>query len=69
MASRDVILRVYNLLGQPVRTLALGSQPPGRHLARWDGRDETGATVSSGIYFVRLEASGMAMTRKLLYLR
>jgi hypothetical protein len=68
-ASRDVILRVYNLLGQPVRTLAVGSQPPGRHLARWDGRDETGTTVSSGIYFVRLEASGVAMTRKLLYLR
>jgi hypothetical protein len=62
-------LRVYNLLGQPVRTLLPARQAPGRHLARWDGLDASGAPVASGVYVVRLETSGMMLSRKLLYLR
>lgn len=69
LTTADLTLRVYNLLGQPVRTLAQGKQPPGRHLARWDGRDERGMAVSGGVYFVRLETSGVAISRKLLYLQ
>ena len=69
LATRDVVLRVYNLLGQPVRTLVQATLPPGRHLARWDGRDTAGITVSSGVYLVRLETSGMVLSRKLLYLQ
>lgn len=68
-ASTDVTLRIYNLLGQPLRTLVQGVQAPGRHLAQWDGRDGKGNRVASGIYIVRLEAGTAALSRKLLYLQ
>ena len=67
--DHPVTLRVYDLLGQPVRTLVQDSRPPGRHLARWDGRDASGTPVSSGVYFVRLQTSAALLSRKLLYLR
>lgn len=62
-------LRVYNLLGQPVRTLVQGTRAPGRHLVRWDGRDDSGAIVSSGVYFVRLETAAAVLSRKVLYVQ
>lgn len=68
-ALRQATLRVYNLLGQPVRTLAQGTHPPGRHMVRWDGRDDSGAGVSSGVYFVRLETTSTVLSRKVLYVQ
>jgi len=51
-------LKVYNVLGQEVRTLAEGEHRAGRHQAVWDGRDGRGRKVSSGVYFYRLTAAG-----------
>ena len=61
-------LRVYDLLGRPVRTLWDGPLPAGNHRLRWDGRNEAGQAVASGIYFARLEAGGQVHSRKLLKL-
>ena len=51
-------VRIFNIMGQVVRTIDLGTQAAGRHLARWDARDNQGQPVSSGIYLYRLEVNG-----------
>jgi flagellar hook assembly protein FlgD len=49
-------LRVYDVAGRLVRTLEHGTlQTAGRHEVRWDGRDETGRGVASGMYVYRLD--------------
>lgn len=64
-----VRLVVYNVLGQTVRKLVDRDKEPGIYGASWDGRDEAGRTVSSGIYFYRLESSGKSLTRKMVRVR
>ncbi|MFH1568659.1 MAG: FlgD immunoglobulin-like domain containing protein [Gemmatimonadota bacterium] len=64
-----VDLGVYDLLGQRVRTLAHGWRPAGWHAAAWDGRDDAGQVVATGVYLYRLEAREGITTRKLLRLR
>ncbi|MFA6108955.1 MAG: FG-GAP-like repeat-containing protein [Candidatus Latescibacterota bacterium] len=59
-------LQVYNLLGQPIRTLVSGRMTPGYHAVPWDGRDELGAAVSSGAYLYRLEAGPWRATGRMV---
>jgi len=54
----DVTLSIYNLLGQEIARLHGGVQEAGYHVARWDGTSAAGRSVSSGLYFYRLEARG-----------
>ena len=65
----DASLRVYDVAGRPVRTLAEGSHPGGERTLTWDGRDDEGRTVTGGVYLVRLETDGVARIRKLTVLR
>mgnify|MGYP000459832846 CR=1 FL=1 len=51
-----VTLEIYNLLGQRVRTLVEGMKDAGLHTVVWDGRDEFGKTLPSGIYLYQLRA-------------
>ncbi|RMI17416.1 MAG: T9SS C-terminal target domain-containing protein [Calditrichaeota bacterium] len=71
-ASR-VTLKIYNLLGQEIRTLVEGHKPAGRYAVTWDGRDNAGAPVASGIYIYRMEATGggkhYRQSRKLVVLK
>jgi len=53
-ASREVNLKVYNLIGQEMKTLVEGNKAVGKHQVIWDGRDNHGHLVSSGIYLYRL---------------
>jgi flagellar hook assembly protein FlgD len=55
-----VTLRIYNILGQIVRTLVDGSQYGGQFDVSWDGRTDGGIPVATGVYIYRLEASGIA---------
>jgi hypothetical protein len=64
-----VSLAVYDQQGRRVRTLAAGTRPAGEHAIVWDGRDESGRAVASGIYFVRCDAEGRAFTRRLAAVR
>ncbi|MRR09094.1 T9SS type A sorting domain-containing protein [bacterium] len=68
-AAGTVSLKVYNVAGQLVRTLAEGFQPAGAHAVRWDGRDDRGREVSSGVYLYRLTAGSGTATRKLTVVR
>jgi len=62
-------ITVYDLMGKPIRRMNLGYKAPGRYLERWDGRDERGEEVSSGIYFIKLEAGGFKGVEKVAILR
>jgi hypothetical protein len=64
-----VSLTVYNILGQPVRALVQGYQEAGYYQVRWNGRDDYGRPVSSGVYLYRLESGAFAQTRRLLLLQ
>ncbi|MFQ5603725.1 MAG: DNRLRE domain-containing protein [bacterium] len=64
-----VQLVIYNLQGQTVRTLVRENRLSGRHTIEWAGRNDAGAEVSSGIYFVRLTSAGTVLSRKMTLLR
>jgi hypothetical protein len=66
---RDIDIKVYDVLGHTVRTLFSGQQRAGAHEIRWDGRDDAGKLVSSGVYLYRLEAENMVHTNKMTFLR
>lgn len=71
--SNDVVIKLYNTKGQLVRTLDLGYRVPGSYITRtmaayWDGKDENGQHVSSGIYFYNIKAGSFAATKKLIVL-
>ncbi len=65
----DVTLQVYNLLGQRVKSLVSGFHEAGTHAVTWDGTNEAGQPVSSGVYFYRLEADGFEKTKKMMMLK
>lgn len=64
----DVVLRIYNLLGQEVRTLVRERQAPGRYTVQWTGMDDRGVSVSSGIYFYQVSVAGKFQDAKRLML-
>jgi hypothetical protein len=64
-----VNLTVYNILGQEVATLVNSEQEAGRYSTVWDGRNASGAKVSSGMYLYRLQVGSETVTRKMLLLR
>ena len=55
--------------GRLVRTLVDGARSAGEHVARWDGRDGSGAPAAAGVYFVRLEAAGATRGSRFALLR
>jgi Concanavalin A-like lectin/glucanases superfamily/FlgD Ig-like domain/Putative Ig domain len=59
-------LVVYNIAGRRVRTLVDARLPAGFHAARWDGCDDKGNALGSGVYLIRLSAGGPTKVRKLL---
>jgi len=63
-----VELAVYALDGRRVRTLASGSRNAGSHVAAWNGRDDRGRGLPSGVYFCRLAAGGERAVRRLVKL-
>jgi len=67
-------ITIYNSAGQLVKELALGYEKTGSYLSRdkaayWDGRNEAGGAVSSGVYFYTLAASDFLQTKKLIIIR
>ena len=64
-----VQLVIYNVLGQPVRTLVDQFQAAGSYQIQWDARDQRGVSLSSGVYITRLSYPGGEQTQRLLYLK
>ncbi|NIM18987.1 MAG: S8 family serine peptidase [Candidatus Latescibacteria bacterium] len=65
----DVSLAIYDVTGARVRTLFSELAPPGEYTAEWNGLDDRGVLVSSGVYYYRLSVSGSSFSRKLVFLR
>ena len=63
--ARDVQLRIYNQLGQTVRTLVDQRMKAGIHSMKWDGSSEAGQSVASGVYFYNIEAGDFTQIRKM----
>ncbi len=68
-SAAPVKLVIYNVLGQPVRTLVDESRAAGSYRVRWDARDDAGALLSTGVYIARLSYPGGVQTQRLLYLK
>ncbi len=64
-----VRLSVYSASGRGVATLVDGTLEAGRYQVPWNGRDDLGNTLGSGVYFARLEADGEALTRKMILVK
>ncbi|MBL7994655.1 cadherin-like domain-containing protein [bacterium] len=62
-------LTIYNLLGQKVKTLYSGSQIAGSYKTLWNGTNDRGQAVASGIYFYRLETQSFIKTQKMLLIK
>jgi hypothetical protein len=64
-----VTLAVYDAAGRRVRTLVDATLDPGTHDVIWDGRDERGTSLGSGVYFYRIEAGALRQSRKMVLLK
>lgn len=70
VGTMQVALRVYNVLGQSVRTLVAQSAPEaGSHTIRWDGQTDAKVPVTSGLYLLALQADDQLLTRKIMLIR
>ncbi len=67
--AENVRLIVYNVLGEKVRTLVHARQAAGVHTAQWDGRDDAGKVLPSGIYFYRLKAGKFSAIKKMILMK
>ncbi len=71
MPRKDNInLDIYNILGRKIRSLITNKQySPGKHVINWDGYNQKGEAVSSGIYFYKLSGSNISQTKKMVLVR
>ncbi|MBE9510808.1 MAG: T9SS type A sorting domain-containing protein, partial [Bacteroidetes bacterium] len=65
----NVELSIYNVLGQKVRSLVNTNQNAGIYKVVWDGTNETGSIVNSGVYFCRISDGQEQMTRKVILIK
>jgi len=65
----DVELTIYNSMGQKIKTLVETRQTAGEYQANWDGRNESGNLVASGIYFFRMETDNFTQSKRMFFLK
>ncbi|MGH7601429.1 MAG: FlgD immunoglobulin-like domain containing protein, partial [bacterium] len=64
-SSRHVSLKIFNTMGQVVKTLVDGEQPAGRYNVTWDGTSEAGTRVTSGVYLYVIKAGDFVQSRRM----
>ena len=67
--SVHVRIEIFNIVGQKVRTLVDKDMKPGVYQADWEGKDESGNAVSSGIYFYKMQAGEFSNMKKMVLLK
>ena len=67
--ATDVSLAIYNIKGQRVRTLVNRVEGAGYYQVTWDGRDDTGREVASGVYLYRFASKALVETRRMVLIR
>jgi hypothetical protein len=68
-AKSAVSVVIYDVRGARVRTLVNGERASGRYAVQWDGRNDAGAPVSSGVYFYRMLTGSFRDSRKMVLLK
>ena len=68
-SAQNVRMTVYNMLGQSVRTLVNDQRSAGRYTILWDGCDDAGHMVGSGVYFYQIQAGSFTKTAKMVFLK
>jgi len=68
-AESPVEIGIYDILGRLLKTINLGYQQPGNHQVAWNGRDDSGLSVGSGVYFYKITAGERSQIRRMLYLK
>lgn len=68
-SENRVRINIYNISGQLVKTLVDAKQLPGYYNIAWNGRDNSGRLVSAGVYFYRLNAGDINLTKKMVLLK
>jgi len=69
MQSENVQLLIFNVVGQKVATLYSGTLPSGTRSFKWNGKDFSGRSVSSGLYFYQLRTNSTVQTKSLIFLK
>ena len=69
LGGARVETHVFDVAGRMVRTLRSGYLRAGRHEIGWDGRDDRGCPVASGVYFVRLSSPNQSIVKKTLVVK
>lgn len=64
-----VTLTIYNLIGQRICVLVDERKPAGYHFVGWDGKDDSGSLLTSGMYLYVLQAGDFLQTRKMVLMR
>ena len=67
--SPEANIKVYNILGQTVRTLADHGYEAGTHQVTWDGTNRHGEAVASGLYLYRIVAGDFTQSKKMVLLK
>lgn len=67
--SVAVAVTVYDATGRAVRRLSVGDRPAGTHAVAWDGRNDSGSRLASGVYFARIQVGGFQQTLRMLKIR
>jgi hypothetical protein len=65
----EASLVIYNILGEKIKTLVTGYMRAGTHTVHWNGRDEAGMPIASGIYFYRLKTETFDQTMKMVLMK
>ncbi len=67
--TSNVVLKIYNLIGQEIATLVNEKQNAGEKSVIWNGKDHSGQRVSSGVYIYQLKADDYTKNRKMIFMK
>ena len=67
--TANVNISIYNVLGQKVRTLTNRIYPAGNYILNWDGKNDSGSHLPSGVYFYNLTTEGRSISKKMILLK
>ena len=67
--ASDIAIEVYNVRGQKIKTLVNDNLPAGEYEVKWNGNDDNGSSVASGIYFYKLRSGNDSQTKKMVLMK
>ena len=65
----NISLDIYNIRGQKVRTLLNETKQAGKHTVVWNGKDDNGKNVASGVFFYRMKSGKFSSTKKMILMK